>query len=72
MGSIETLYYREMIKNPKLPSGIGPGTFEYKAMPLAVQHDTDKPILDEFDQFCFKNDEPVRNIKYYITLNCEL
>lgn len=72
MGAIETLYYREMIQNPKLPSGVGPGTFEYKAVTLAGQHDTDKPILDEFDQFCFKNDEPMSNIKYCITISCEL
>lgn len=61
-----------MIQNPKLPSGIGPGTFQYKAVPLAGQHDTNKPILVEWGQFCFKNDEPVRDIKYCITLSCEL
>lgn len=58
IGAIETLYYREMVHNPKHPSGIiiGPGTLKFKAMTLAGQHDTDKPILDEFDQFGFKND----------------
>lgn len=63
MGAIETLYYREMIQNTKLPSRIEPGTLEYKVVMLAGQHDMDKPIWDEFDQFCFKNDEPVGNIK---------
>lgn len=72
MGAIETLYYRKMGQYPKLPSGIGPETLEYRAVTPAGQHDMDKSIWDEFDQFCFKNDEPVGNIKYCITLSCEL